>query len=142
MTDEPTTIELIATSAGLMLLLRRIIEQADRNDGAYVSAALDAIHEHLAVCGGSMMVLADHMGIAAEVDHADRGRGDRLRGNRIEDHRTVRGILRAGNRLRPLHGAAGATEDRGGRAACGGFPAGAVADDARLQGTGTRHSGR
>ena len=78
MTTDPNNIELLATTAGLILLLRQIIEQADRDDRAHVDAALDAIHEHLAVCGGSMMELAERLGIAAEVEVTIMQRRQRL----------------------------------------------------------------
>ncbi|MDS9467934.1 hypothetical protein RGQ15_10190 [Paracoccus sp. MBLB3053] len=53
-------------------------EQADRDDRAHVDAALDAIHDHLAVSGGTMMVLAERMGITAEVEATIVQRRQRL----------------------------------------------------------------
>lgn len=78
MTIEPNNADLIATTAGLILLLRQIIEQADRDDRGHVDAALDAIHGHLAVCGGSMMVLADRLDLRDEVEATISTRMQRL----------------------------------------------------------------
>lgn len=78
MTNEPNNAELIAVTSGLIILLRQIIEQVDRDDPAHVVAALDAIHEHLAVCGGSMLELAERLGLRDEVEATIRKRMDRL----------------------------------------------------------------
>lgn len=78
MTNEPNNAELIAATSGLILLMRQIIEKIDRDDPGHVDAALDAVHGHLAVCGGSMMVLADRLGLRSEVEATISQRMQRL----------------------------------------------------------------
>ncbi|MFC3060470.1 hypothetical protein [Paenirhodobacter populi] len=66
MTD-PTTPELLAAAASVALTGRSIIERTDRTSFRDVCKTLDALHEHLAVAGGSLLVLADRLDCRADV---------------------------------------------------------------------------
>lgn len=65
--DEPTTAHILASVAGIALTARKMIEGLDAGDPQRVRETLDALHEHLAVSGGSAVFLADRLGCAGEV---------------------------------------------------------------------------
>ena len=64
---ESTDAELLATTAAITWTGRRVIEATDRTSFKDVGETLDALHEHLAVAGGSLLVLAERLGWEAEV---------------------------------------------------------------------------
>lgn len=64
---EPTDVELLATAAAIARTGRRIIEATDRTSFKEVGETLDALHEHLAVAGGSLPILAERLGWEVEV---------------------------------------------------------------------------
>ena len=64
---EPTDVELLATAAAIARTGRRVIEATDRTSFKEVGETLDALHEHLAVAGGSLLILAERMGWEPEV---------------------------------------------------------------------------
>ena len=64
---EPTDVELLAAAAALARTGRKVIEATDRTSFKDVGETLDALHEHLAVAGGSLLILAERLGWEAEV---------------------------------------------------------------------------
>ncbi|MDH2327832.1 hypothetical protein QCN27_13255 [Cereibacter sp. SYSU M97828] len=70
--------ELFAGAASLTRYMRQIIEKTDRNSVNDMRAALDAIHEHLAVVGGSVALLADAMGCSEEMQRLMKESADRM----------------------------------------------------------------
>ena len=64
---EPTDVELLATAAAIARTGRKVIEATDRTSFKDVGETLDALHEHLAVAGGSLLILAERLGWEAEV---------------------------------------------------------------------------
>lgn len=64
----PSIPELIATAAGIVLTGRQVIVAADRTKPDDVAETLDALHEHLAVAGGSLLFLAEALDCKTEVD--------------------------------------------------------------------------
>lgn len=66
--QEPTNAHLLAASAAIALESRRLIERTDRTSFQDVGDTLDALHEHLAVAGGSLLFLARRLGCEAEVE--------------------------------------------------------------------------
>ena len=66
--ENPTHPEVLAAVIGLAIHMRNVIDLTDRANPEQVGTTLDAIHEHLAVIGGSMAVLADELGHKKEVD--------------------------------------------------------------------------
>ncbi|MCJ1900960.1 hypothetical protein MR829_11305 [Paracoccus versutus] len=75
---EPTNADLLAAAAGLALESRRRIERTDRTSFRDVCETLDAIHEHLAVAGGSLLFLADRLDLRPEVEQKLREGRDRV----------------------------------------------------------------
>lgn len=73
-TNNPTQPEVLAAVIGLAIHMRNVIKLTDRTNSEQVATTLDTIHEHLAVIGGSMAMLADELGHKQEVD-------DRVTGN-------------------------------------------------------------
>lgn len=67
MTYEPTNPELIATAIGMAFINRRLIEATDRASRIDVVQALYSVHEHAALAGGSLLLLAERLGCDAEV---------------------------------------------------------------------------
>lgn len=67
-TENPTQPEVLAAVIGLALHMRNVIELTDRTNPEQVATTLDAIHEHIAVIGGSVAMLADELGHRQEVD--------------------------------------------------------------------------
>lgn len=68
MNDTPNNPQLIAAAAAIILTGRQVIERTDRTSYRDVNDTLDALHDHLAVAGGSLLYLADRLGCRAEVD--------------------------------------------------------------------------
>lgn len=68
MTVEPSNAELIAAATSIALAARQLIERTDRTGFRAVCETLDALQEHLAVAGGSLLILADRLGHKAEVE--------------------------------------------------------------------------
>lgn len=68
MTTEPTQPEVLAAVIGLTLHMRNVIKHTDRANPEQVATTLDALHEHLAIIGGSIITLADDLGHKEEVD--------------------------------------------------------------------------
>lgn len=66
-TREPTDVELLAAAAAITRTGRRVIEATDRTSFQDVGETLDALHEHLAVAGGSLLILAERLGWETEV---------------------------------------------------------------------------
>lgn len=66
-TKEPTNVELLAAAATIARTGRKVIEATDRTSFKDVGETLDALHEHLAVAGGSLLILAERLGWEAEV---------------------------------------------------------------------------
>lgn len=64
---KPTDVELLAAAAAITRTGRRIIEETDRASLTDVGETLDALHENLAVAGGSLLILAERLGCEAEV---------------------------------------------------------------------------
>lgn len=64
---EPTTAELLAAAASIAIAGRKLIGATDRTSFRDVGETLDALHDHLAVAGGSLLVLAERLGCEAEV---------------------------------------------------------------------------
>lgn len=79
MSKEPTDAELIATMSGLLLVIRQLIDTTDAGSPKQVSSALNAIHEYVGICGGSILELADRHGIGDEVNGLVREGQHRLR---------------------------------------------------------------
>lgn len=75
---EPTTPQILAAAAGIALNGRAVIERTDRTSYREVCEALDALHEHLAVAGGSLLILAERLGCKAEVERLIRDGQDRV----------------------------------------------------------------
>lgn len=67
MMSEPTTPELIATAIGMAFINRCLIEATDRASRVDVVQALHSVHEHAALAGGSLLLLAERLGCEAEV---------------------------------------------------------------------------
>ena len=67
MTYEPTNPELIATAIGMSLINRTLIEATDRTNRTDVTQTLVSVHEHAALAGGSLLLLAERLGCDAEV---------------------------------------------------------------------------
>ncbi|MBJ2153871.1 hypothetical protein [Paracoccus sp. IB05] len=72
-TENPTQPEVLAAVIGLVMHMRRTIEMTDRADLDQVATTLGAIHEHLAVIGGSVAMLAEELGHRQEVENRVRG---------------------------------------------------------------------
>lgn len=66
--ENPTQPEVLAAVIGLAMHMRRVIDMTDRANPDQVAATLDAIHEHLAVIGGSVAMLAKELGHKQEVE--------------------------------------------------------------------------
>lgn len=64
---EPTNPELIATAFGMALINRTLIEATDRTNDTDVTQTLVSVHEHAALAGGSLLLLAKRLGCDAEV---------------------------------------------------------------------------
>ncbi|KFI33204.1 hypothetical protein CG51_16675 [Haematobacter missouriensis] len=64
---EPTSPELLAAAASIAIAGRKLITGTDRTSFRDVSETLDALHDHLAVAGGSLLTLAERLGCEAEV---------------------------------------------------------------------------
>ena len=75
---EPTNAELLAAAVAIALEGRNQIERTDRTSYRATCQTLDALHEHLAVAGGSLLVLADRLGCKEEVEQRLREGRDRL----------------------------------------------------------------
>lgn len=60
---EPTDVELLAAAAAIARTGRKVIEATDRTSSKDVGETLDALHEHLAVAGGSLLILAERLGL-------------------------------------------------------------------------------
>lgn len=73
-TENPTQPEVLAAVIGLAIHMRKTIDTTDRANPDQVATTLDAIHEHLAVIGGSVAMLAEELGHRQEVE-------DRVAGN-------------------------------------------------------------
>lgn len=67
MTHEPTNPELIATAIGMSLINRTLIEATDRTNRTDMTQTLFSVHEHAALAGGSLLLLAERLGCDAEV---------------------------------------------------------------------------
>ena len=67
MSYEPTNPELIATAIGMALINRTIIEATDRTNRTDVTQTLVSVHEHAALAGGSLLLLAERLGCDTEV---------------------------------------------------------------------------
>lgn len=73
--NEPTPTFLLAGAAGMVMILRDMIAKADRGDADEMAATLDAVHQHLALIGGSIATVADMLGCEDEfAAHIKRGR--------------------------------------------------------------------
>lgn len=68
MIDDPSNAELIAAATSIALASRQLIDRTDRTSFRAVCETLDALQEHLAVAGGSLLILADRLGHRAEVE--------------------------------------------------------------------------
>lgn len=79
MTNEPTNAELLATAATIMHAMRQMIATADRNNAEQVNTTMDAVHEYLAVVGGSVAILSDRLGCTDDVERIMRQGQERLR---------------------------------------------------------------
>lgn len=77
MTD-PSIPEILAAAAGIALTSRSIIERTDLTSYRDVCETLDAVHEHLAVAGGSLLLLAERLDCKAEVERLIKEGQDRL----------------------------------------------------------------
>lgn len=64
---DPTNAEALAAIAGIAMTARDLIERLDRLDFRATGETLDALHEHLAVAGGSALHLANRLGCESEV---------------------------------------------------------------------------
>jgi len=79
MTTNPTNAELLATASSIMLAMRQMIATADRSNAEQVNTTLDAIHEYLAVVGGSIAILSDRLGCTDDVERIMKQGQERLR---------------------------------------------------------------
>lgn len=68
MNQEATNVELLAAIAAIAVTGRRLIEGTASTDAAAAAKAFAALHEFLAVSGGSVMVLAQRLNCEAEVE--------------------------------------------------------------------------
>lgn len=68
MNKTPTLAELIATATSISMVGRDAINQTDRTNLELTNETLDALHEQLAIAGGSLLVLAEHLGCTAQVN--------------------------------------------------------------------------
>ncbi|MTD99851.1 hypothetical protein GIY56_06100 [Paracoccus sp. YIM 132242] len=78
MSKEPTNPELIASASSIALTGRRLIDSTDRTSFRDVGEALDALHEHLGVAGGALLILARRLGCEAEVERMLKEGQDRV----------------------------------------------------------------
>lgn len=76
--QEPTNTELLAAAAAVALTGRRLIDNTDRTSFRDVGETLDALHEHLAVAGGSLLFLARRLGCESEVERMLKEGQDRI----------------------------------------------------------------
>lgn len=67
MSYEPTNPKLIATAIGMGLINRILIEATDRINRTDVTQTLVSVHEHAALAGGSLLLLAERLGCEGEV---------------------------------------------------------------------------
>ncbi|MDO5706055.1 MAG: hypothetical protein Q4G49_13455 [Paracoccus sp. (in: a-proteobacteria)] len=65
---EPTNAELLAAAVSIALAARDFIERTDRASHQDTCETLNALHEGMAVAGGSLLHLADRLGLHPEVD--------------------------------------------------------------------------
>lgn len=65
--QNPTNAEMLAAVASIALTARQMIDRLDRLDFRATSETLDALHEHLAVAGGSALFLAERLGCESDV---------------------------------------------------------------------------
>ncbi|MBB1498539.1 hypothetical protein [Paracoccus sp. MC1862] len=75
---EPTNAELIAAAVGIALASRDLIKRTDRTSFRDVGQTLDALHEGMAVAGGSLLHLAERLGVQADVDRLVKQGQDRI----------------------------------------------------------------
>lgn len=64
----PSIPEMIAAAAAIALTGRQVIAATDRSNRTDMAETLDALHEHLAVAGGSLLFLAATLDCEAEVN--------------------------------------------------------------------------
>lgn len=73
--DEPSDAQILAAAVSIALASRKLIDRTPRTNYREVCETLDAVHEHLAVAGGSLLVLAERLGMASDVQAmVDEGR--------------------------------------------------------------------
>ena len=65
--QDPTPPELMATVTLVAMVGRRTIAGTDRQNPKAMAQTLDALHEYLGIAGGSLVFLAERLGIEAEV---------------------------------------------------------------------------
>lgn len=75
---EPTNAELIAAAVSIAIAARQLIEGTDRTSYRVTGETLHGLHEGMAVAGGSLMRLADNLGLTGEVDRLVKRGQDRL----------------------------------------------------------------
>lgn len=63
MNDDPSNAELLAPAISLALAGRNLIERTDRTSLKDTCEMLDVLHESLAIAGGSLLILAERLGI-------------------------------------------------------------------------------
>lgn len=80
MSDQnPTNAEMLAAIASIALTARQLIDRLDRFDFRATGKVLDALHEHLAVAGGSALHLAEKLGCEGDVQRLLKEGQDRLK---------------------------------------------------------------
>lgn len=75
---EPTDAELLAAAVSIALASRDLIQRTDRTSYPDVGGTLDALHEGMAVAGGSLLHLAERLGVQGEVDRLVKRGQDRI----------------------------------------------------------------
>ncbi|WP_041527134.1 hypothetical protein [Paracoccus aminophilus] len=78
MTDDPTDAQILAAAISIAVASRNLIQRTDRTSYRDVCEVLDALHEHLAVAGGSLHLLAERLGHRAEVERLVNEGQDRM----------------------------------------------------------------
>ena len=75
---EPTDAELLAAAVSIALASRDLIKRTDRTSFRDVGETLDALHEGMAVAGGSLLHLAERLGVQGDVERLVKHGQDRI----------------------------------------------------------------
>lgn len=76
--QEPTNAELLAAAVVILLAARDLTQRTDRTSFRDTCETLDALHEGAAVAGGSLLHLAERLGLAGDVNRLVKHGQDRV----------------------------------------------------------------